>query len=277
MHYYTFSPKDYMSKTSFLEPMEDLAYRRMLDYCYLNEKALPSDIEEIALLVRMRTHSECIATVLRYFFELTDDGYINNRAVREICAYQEKSDKARESALARWDKRKSKTQPKPNDSKGLSERNANACETHDERNANYKLITINDELETKTTDAQKARELNIPFDDFWTAYDKKEDRARCEKKWKLLTDSQREQTMSHVPSYVASTPDKKFRKNPSTYLNNESWDNEITNNQSNQQGNNNANHQSANSQYQQQPKQSSADAYADSLDAAAAAYFAAQS
>ena len=56
--------------------------------------------------------------------------------------------------------------------------------------------------------------------------------------------------------------------------------NHISSNQSqqtNNQGNTYANHQSANQINQQQPKQSSADAYADSLDAAAAAYFASQS
>lgn len=49
-----------------------------------------------------------------------------------------------------------------------------------------------------------------------------------------------------------------------------------SNQQTNYQGNNHANSQSANSQYQQQPKQSSADAYAAKMDAAAAAHFAAQ-
>ena len=46
MHYYTFKPKDYMSKTAFLEPMEDLAYRRMLDHCYLTEKPLPENMSD---------------------------------------------------------------------------------------------------------------------------------------------------------------------------------------------------------------------------------------
>ena len=30
-----------------------------------------------------------------------------------------------------------------------------------------------------------------------------------------------------LPEYVNSTPDKKFRKNPETYLNNCSWNDEI--------------------------------------------------
>lgn len=137
-----------MSKTGFLEPIEDIAYRRMLDYCYLNEKPLPNDIEEIAILVSMRTHSESIATVLRYFFELTDDGYINDRAQVEIEKYRSKSEKAKKSANARWDKKGKTTD-------NYSERNANASKPHSEGNANqeprtknHKPQTINQELET---------------------------------------------------------------------------------------------------------------------------------
>lgn len=222
MHYYTFHPKDYMSKTGFLEPLEDLAYRRMLDYCYLNEKPLPSDVDEIALLVSMRSHSDSIAVVLRYFFELTEDGYINDRVEKEIEAYQEKSEKARVSARARWDKRKPKTDPKANNGKALCERNANASETHDGRNANHKPITINQEPLTNTNDdGEKA--LNIPFDVFWKTYAKSAAKDKCETKWKSLSNKVREDIMQHLPAYVASTPVKKFRKDPMTYLNRKGW------------------------------------------------------
>lgn len=149
MHYYTFHPKDYMSKTNFLEPMEDLAYRRMLDYQYLHESPLPADIDEIAMLINMRTHSDSIAVVLRYFFELTDDGYINDRAEQEIAKYQEKSEKARKSANARW---KKKT-PKANKDKGSSDIDANALQTDSEGNANQEPLTTNQEPRTSNEES----------------------------------------------------------------------------------------------------------------------------
>lgn len=149
VHYYNFGPKDYMSKTSFLEPMEDLAYRRMLDYCYLNERPLPIDIAEIALLISMRTHSDSIAVVLHYFFELTDYGYINDRVERDIKAYQAKSAKARASARIRWGEDKPEKESRISNREVSSERNANACKTHDGRNTNYKLLTINYKQRTR--------------------------------------------------------------------------------------------------------------------------------
>ncbi len=129
-----------MSKTGFLEPLEDLAYRRMLDLCYLTEKPLPESIDEIAMLIRMRSHCDSIAVVLRYFFELTADGYINDMAVRVIAEYQGKSSKAKASADARWEKERAK---KLNESKGLCDCDANALRTECEGNANHKPITNN--------------------------------------------------------------------------------------------------------------------------------------
>lgn len=69
--------------------------------------------------------------------------------------------------------------------------------------------------------------INVPFDVFWELYDKKVDRAKCEVKWNKLTDQEREDCVYKVPGYIQSTPDKKYRRDPETYLNNKSWNNEI--------------------------------------------------
>jgi len=119
MHHYPFHVGDYASHTQHLDELEDLAYRRMLDYVYLNEINLPESIDEIARLIRMRTHSERIATVLREFFKLENGEWTSKRANRVIDEYRAKSDKAKESASKRWAKA-----------------DANALPTHTERNAN---------------------------------------------------------------------------------------------------------------------------------------------
>jgi hypothetical protein len=69
--------------------------------------------------------------------------------------------------------------------------------------------------------------INIPFEDFWNAYDKKNGSDKCRKKWEALTDKDRAAIMAYLPNYKVSTPDKKFRKNPETFLNNRSWNDEI--------------------------------------------------
>jgi uncharacterized protein YdaU (DUF1376 family) len=104
MYYYQFNIGDYQTHTSHLEPMEDLAYRRLLDYYYLHETPIPDDIDKISRLIRMRTHTDCIALVLQEFFQLTENGWISERADKEISKTGEKSEKAKASARVRWDK-----------------------------------------------------------------------------------------------------------------------------------------------------------------------------
>ena len=93
---------DYISHTLHLDELEDIAYRRMLEWCYLHEKPLPSDIDAIARSIRMRTECDRIESVLLEFFTELEDGYYHNRVTKEVAAYQEKSRKAAESAAKRW-------------------------------------------------------------------------------------------------------------------------------------------------------------------------------
>jgi uncharacterized protein YdaU (DUF1376 family) len=128
MRFYPFHVGDYAAHTQHLDEIEDLAYRRMLDYVYLNEINLPESVDEIGRLIRMRTHCEGIANVLREFFTLENGEWTNNRAKIEIDKYNEKSDKAKQSASKRWKKD-----------------DANALRTHCEGNANQEPRTKNQE------------------------------------------------------------------------------------------------------------------------------------
>jgi uncharacterized protein YdaU (DUF1376 family) len=134
VHYYQFNIGDFASHTAHLDPIEDAAYRRMLDYCYLHEIGLPETVDEIARLIRMRTHCECIANVLREFFVQRPDGsWCNERVDREIALFREKSGKAASAARKRWE----------NPMRTHSERTADAMQDECERNANHKPLTIN--------------------------------------------------------------------------------------------------------------------------------------
>ena len=118
MHYYQFNIGDYQSHTSHLSETEDLAYRRMLDWCYLHEKPLPVDPEEISRLVRMRTHSESIAIVLEEFFVNQNEGWFSERVNKEIQHYRDKIEKAskagKASAQQRFNGRSTDVQPTNN-------------------------------------------------------------------------------------------------------------------------------------------------------------------
>jgi len=68
---------------------------------------------------------------------------------------------------------------------------------------------------------------NIEFDLFWNEYDKKVSRPDCEKKWSKLKDEERTSIMAHIPKYKIAQPDKKYRKDPKTFLNQQSWNDEL--------------------------------------------------
>ena len=70
-------------------------------------------------------------------------------------------------------------------------------------------------------------EPNTRFCEFWDLYSKKVDSKKCEAKFKKLTKAQIDLIFEKLPAYVKSTPDKQYRKNPITWLNNESWNDEI--------------------------------------------------
>lgn len=65
------------------------------------------------------------------------------------------------------------------------------------------------------------------FEKWWDMYDKKRGRDKCLAKWKKLTSTERLSCMEATPAYVASTPDKQYRKDPLTYLNQKAWKDEI--------------------------------------------------
>ena len=72
--------------------------------------------------------------------------------------------------------------------------------------------------------------INIPFSTFWNLYDYKKSKPIAEKKWNSLTDEEREKVIEALPDYVASTnKNGKYpsRKYPTTYLNQEGWEDEI--------------------------------------------------
>lgn len=65
------------------------------------------------------------------------------------------------------------------------------------------------------------------FEDFWDLYDKKVERKKCQKLWSRIPLAEKIHCIKHLFYYVNSTPNKRYRKNPSNYLYNECYYDEI--------------------------------------------------
>lgn len=97
--------------------------------------------------------------------------------------------------------------------------------------AKKNLLEDEDENENECLNLNETEILIWPnFEDFWNKYSKKIDRPKCELKWSKLKQDEKELIMEHLNAYIKSTPDVQFRKNPLTYLNNKSWENQIIDN-----------------------------------------------
>ena len=92
MNYYPFHIGDFAAHTAHLSFEEDIAYRRMLDWYYLNEKALPLDAGKVARLIRMPKSLPAIQVVLDEFFVKSTDGWHNKRADEELSEMQAKQE-----------------------------------------------------------------------------------------------------------------------------------------------------------------------------------------
>ena len=75
-----------------------------------------------------------------------------------------------------------------------------------------------------TKEYKEIKNSNIStFDKFWTLYGKSIDKQKCLDKFVKLTEDEIKTIFETLPVYLLQTPDKKYRKNPLTYLNGKCW------------------------------------------------------
>lgn len=84
-----------MLDTAHLEPLEDLAYRRLLDLYYSSESPIALETELVSR--RLRLGSEVVSKVLAEFFERRETGWHQARCDAEIADYKARSDRARQN------------------------------------------------------------------------------------------------------------------------------------------------------------------------------------
>lgn len=156
MNYYNFHIGDYVTATVHLEPLEDLAYRRLLDMYYDTEQPIPLETHRVSR--RLRLDTQIVDSVLKEFFTLTENGWTNGRCDADIAAYHRKAEANKANG-------KLGGRPKKTQSVNL----ANPTKTQN---------NLNQEPRTKNQ--------VIGFDEFWAAYPLKKSKANALKAWQKL-------------------------------------------------------------------------------------------
>jgi len=198
--------------------MEDLAFRRMLDLFYESEKALPFELKRIAKLVGMVDHQEEIRDVLNEFWEETEQGWVNSRALVEIEKYQAKAESARVNG------RKGGRPNKPKITQSVNLANPEITQPK----ANHKPITINHKPNIKDLSV-----ITDGFDHWWKLYpsERRKNKKGClvkfKSKCKNLTDDQVENLVNiisvDIQKRIVEAKELCFIPMTEAYLNQERW------------------------------------------------------
>jgi len=183
----------------------------IIEELYNNANALPTDYDTIAF--DLRVDKSLLISVIKDFdlFVFNEDTFGSLSVQSRIEAMNEKSKKARDSASYRWKKVDS---------------DANALPKQTDSNA------IKDIKESKVNETNEIKDIvdneKIRFDFFWNSYGKKVgDKVKLKRKWDNLPYKDQLSALEYIPKYIESQPDKQYRKNPETFINNKSWNDEL--------------------------------------------------
>lgn len=218
MRYYQFHIGDYTSHTRGLSLIEDLAYRRLIDECYLSEKPLSGDATQIARQIGMHDHSDAVGYVLNKFFQPDEGQWRHDRIDADIALMNEKTAKAvaagRLSAVSR------------------SKRSTSVEHQLNERSTDVQPPITHDPIPKNPPTPRPAPVDVSLFDSFWSAYPRKVAKPEALKAW-IKHKPDAELAAAIVKGLERAKRSKDWLKDdgqfiphPATWLNQRRWEDE---------------------------------------------------
>lgn len=219
MQYYQFHIGDYVSSTVHLQPLEDLAYRRLIDLYYDTEQPIPNDIPWVSR--RLRLGSEEIEFVLSEFFELTENGWENHRCNEEIAKFNAWLTKQRANGKkgGRPQKRGKKNPPLTH-----GKPTANPPLTHGVPSVKppitHNPITNyhNDNTPLPPQGGNDRQTYPEQFNEVWKIYGRKGSKKQSLAQWKKLSEDDKDAAVKAIRDYQRERPERQFRKDFQRYL-----------------------------------------------------------
>ena len=219
MKWYKWWPGDYASATPGLTWLQDLAYRRLLDAYYASNAPLTCDGPTLYRTARARTKAqrEAVDFVILTYFDLDGDVYRNAKADAIIGSAMRKSEKASESARARW-------------------KGANAMRTHKRPHSERTSKGICDRNATRASresqnQTKRARADGPPYtkkfeSEFWPPYPRKTGKAAAARAFDALGLKDRVECVAGVRAQVGTGKlnGTRFTPHPATWINQRRWE-----------------------------------------------------
>lgn len=157
MHYYPFNIGNYRRDAGHLSLVEHGVYRQLIDTYYLNETALPDDMQWLKRVHRIESPEEtgALESVLRDFFELRDGRWHHNGCERVLSEYRDRMQKRSLAAKSRWKKHTASTRDNKSPIEGPMQVHIE-CNAHAMPTKNHEPSTKNHEPGTRKQGAGRA-------------------------------------------------------------------------------------------------------------------------
>jgi len=220
LHYYKFNIADWGLGTSHLSLEEEAIYFRLINYYYDNENPIPLETQSVFRRLRFGSDNELATSILTEFFEETDKGWIHSRCENVLKDYRKTAKKNKVNGAKGG-------RPKKDAASSISQKKPSGLPDESQNNPNQEPLTTNHKPLTKETKTIDQSTIDHEFENVWTLYGKKGNGKTSKAKFSKLKDSDRLDIINHIPLYVLSTPEKKYRKNFETYLNQHAWKDEV--------------------------------------------------
>lgn len=179
------------------------------------DKQNDNHVKNFALKIARNTPYQ-VDEIERALIELIDEKVLHiegdilyqKRMVKDNDISKKRSKSGKKGGLKTQDFAKAKSQAKDK---------ANS-EYENEYENEYEIEINNEKIDIDT---------NSDFEKVWIMYEKKGNKKTSLQKWNKLSKKNKDLALSHIPMYAKSTPDKRYRKNFETYINQEVWNDEI--------------------------------------------------
>lgn len=231
---FLFYAKDFYEGTRMMLPKERACYVDLMIYQH-QHGVVPNDIERLMMYCGGIDEST-IKSTLESKFMLTDNGWINMKLQTVIDERREFSKKQSANGLVGQFFKKAKSTLSAKDYKELKNYVYNVytkealIQALQKEEATHEglLKALLKHLEDEDVDVDEdviidKKKRKEQFEKFWNLYDHKKDKKTSLDIWMKLTDEEIDMIRKTVRTYLSETQDKKFRKHPSTYLNQKTW------------------------------------------------------
>lgn len=229
MHFYPHNIPDFNNSTRHLTRVQRSVYRDAIELYYDKEKHLDVDICKLEkrLLCVNDEEKDALKYILEEFFIKTDEGYFHERCDAEILKYRKNTTAKAIAGIASAQSKKERKRYVQQNSTDVQQPLNSVQQTN-----NQELITNNYEIvkekinKKEKTDLDSFPETQKSFNIFWNLYPKKTGKAEALKSWRKKKPDI-DKVVSSLRWQVESQQWKQgFIPNPSTYINQERWDDE---------------------------------------------------